>query len=97
MVVFSKSINREKIRFFASGSARINVLEPNATKELKYKAGDKQKYASIYNIYSDAMMETISNKYVELNDIINPSYKVLNLFEPIIDRIVEPHELRTLL
>lgn len=97
MVVFSKSINREKIRFFASGSARINVLEPNATKELKYKAGDKQRYASLYNIDSDAMMETISNKYVELNDIINPSYKVLNQFEPIVDRIVEPADLRLLL
>jgi acetyl-CoA carboxylase / biotin carboxylase 1 len=94
MVVFSKSINRDKIRFFASSSARINVLEPNATKELKYKFADKQKYASLYNIGSDKMMETISNKFVELNDRINPSYKVLNQYEPIIDGILEPTELR---
>ena len=97
MVVFSKSINREKMRFFASSSACINVLEPNATKELKYKTGDKQKYASLYNIGSDKMMETISNRFVELNDRINPAYKVLNKHEPVIDCILEPSDLRNLL
>jgi len=97
MVVFSKSINRDKIRFFASKSARINVLEPNATKELKYKTADKQKYASMYGIESDKMMEQISAKFVELNDCINPAYRVLNQYEAIVDQIIEPGDLKTLL
>lgn len=97
MVVFSKSINREKIRLFASKSAKINVLEPNATKELKYKTVDKQKYASIYGIESDKMMDQISNRFVELNDRINPSYKVLNQYEAIVDQIIEPADLRLLM
>jgi len=97
MVVFSKSINREKIKLFAAPTAKINVLEASATKELKYKASDKQKYASIHNITDDAMMETISNRFVELNDVINPEYKVLNKYEPIVDGILEPSELRTIL
>jgi acetyl-CoA carboxylase/biotin carboxylase 1 len=97
MVVFSKSINRENIKLFAAPTAKINVLEASATKELKYKASDKQKYASIHNITDDAMMETISNRFVELNDVINPEYKVLNQYEPIVDGILEPNELRTIL
>ena len=94
MVVFSKSINREKIKLYAAPTAKINVLEPSATKELKYKATDKQKYATIHNINDKALMESISNRIVELNDVINPEYKVLNQYESIVDAIVEPGELR---
>ena len=95
MVVFSKSINREKIKLFAAPTAKINVLEATATKELKYKASDKQKYAVLHNITDDTMMDVISSRFVELNDVINPEYKVLNQYEPIVDGILEPTELRS--
>jgi biotin carboxylase/acetyl-CoA carboxylase carboxyltransferase component/biotin carboxyl carrier protein len=55
MVVLSKSLNPEKIRIFSSSTAKINVLEAKACKELKYKnKGDVSD--------SDAL------KYVELHD-----------------------------
>jgi acetyl/propionyl-CoA carboxylase alpha subunit/acetyl-CoA carboxylase carboxyltransferase component len=109
MVVFSKSIHKENIQFYVSSTANINVLEPNATKELKYKSKDKVKYSEIHNISDEKMMETIAMRYVELNDCISPEYisihtadessnlhwyKILNKYEPIIDGIVEPNELR---
>jgi acetyl-CoA carboxylase carboxyltransferase component len=97
MVVFSKSINKEKISLYASSSACINVLEPNATKELKYKLADKNKYAEIHNIQDEQFMETLSLRYVELNDCINTDYKILNKYERIVDEIVEPIELKKIL
>lgn len=97
MVVFSKSINREKIKLFAATNARVNVLEPSATKELKYKTADKQKYAKLHNITDESLMDKISNHFVELNDVINPEYKVLNQYEQIVDGILEPNELRNIL
>ena len=97
MVVFSKSINRDKIRFFASNSARINVLEPGATKELKYKCADRDTYAAIHGITNDKIMDAISNTFVDLNDRVHPDCRILNKYEKIIDGIVEPAGLRTLL
>jgi acetyl-CoA carboxylase carboxyltransferase component len=91
MVVFSKSINKENIRFFIAESARINVLEPNATKELKYKMKDREKYGQIHNT---ADMEKISDLFVELNDRVNPDDQILNQYERIIDGIVEPVALK---
>jgi biotin carboxylase/acetyl-CoA carboxylase carboxyltransferase component/biotin carboxyl carrier protein len=97
MVVFSKSINKEKITMYASSSACINVLEPSATKELKYKIMDKKKYAGLHNIQDEQLMETLSLRYVELNDCINTDYKILNKYERIVDEIVEPMELKKIL
>jgi biotin carboxylase len=97
MVVFSKSINKEKITMYASNTAYINVLEPSATKELKYKLADKQKYAELYNIQDEQFMENISLRYVELNDCINTNYKILNKYDNIIDKIIEPIDLRSIL
>jgi acetyl-CoA carboxylase carboxyltransferase component len=97
MVVFSKSINREFIKFYVAPSARINVLEANATKELKYKTADKTKYSAKHCINDDAMLENIAKLYVELNDKINPNDRILGKYENIIDGVVEPAELRGLL
>ncbi len=97
MVVFSKSINREYIKFYVAPSARINVLEANATKELKYKSSDKKKYSAKHNIEDETMLENIAKLYVELNDKINPNDRILGKHENIIDGIVEPSELRKLL
>ena len=97
MVVFSKSINKDKIQFYVSATASINVLEANATKELKYKEGDKAKYAEIHNIGDEGLMDSIALRYIELNDVINPEYKILNKLERIIDGIIEPIGLRGLL
>lgn len=85
MVVFSKSINKDKIRFYIAESARINVLEPNATKELKFK--NRAKYADMYNT---ADVDKIADIFVELNDRVNPESQRLNQYEKIIDGVVEP-------
>ena len=97
MVVFSKSINREYINFYVSGSARINVLEANATKELKYKDADKTKYGEIHGISDDKLLDNIATMYVELNDQINTSGRILGKYEKIVDGVVEPNELRKLI
>jgi biotin carboxylase/acetyl-CoA carboxylase carboxyltransferase component/biotin carboxyl carrier protein len=97
MVVFSKSINRQNIRFYVSQSARINVLEPNATKELKYKLGDMTKYSLRYNVTNPHMMERIATHFVELNDRIDTNVTVLNRYETIVDGVTEPNELREML
>ena len=97
MVVFSKSINREYINFYVSGSARINVLEANATKELKYKDADKTKYGEIHGISDDKLLDSIATMYVELNDQINTSGRILGKYEKIVDGVVEPNELRKLI
>ena len=97
MVVFSKSINKEKITMYASQTAHINVLEPSATKELKYKLADKKKYAELHNIQDEHLMENISLRYVELNDRINTNYKILNKYDHIIDKIIEPIDLRSII
>lgn len=97
MVVFSKSINRETIQFYVSASARINVLEANATKELKYKVSDKTKYGKLHGITDDRLLENIATMYVELNDKINPDGKILGKYETIVDGVVEPNELRKLI
>ncbi len=91
MVVFSKSINKDNIRFYIAESARINVLEPNATKELKYKMKDREKYGQLH---STADTEKISDMFVELNDRVNPKCRILNQYERIIDGVVDPRELR---
>jgi biotin carboxylase/acetyl-CoA carboxylase carboxyltransferase component/biotin carboxyl carrier protein len=97
MVVFSKSINREFIRFYASSTARINVLEANATKELKYKLSDKSKYSLRHGIYDVAMLESIAMRYVELNDGININNRVLDKYETVVNGFAEPDELRKLI
>ncbi len=94
MVVFSKSINRHKIKFYVSRTAKINVLEANATMELKYKKLDQDKYSSIHNIHDAKLMETIANRFVELNDCINPECKILNQYEIIIDGVCEPIDMK---
>jgi acetyl-CoA carboxylase/biotin carboxylase 1 len=94
MVVFSKSINKDKIRFYIAESARINVLEPNATKELKYKMKDREKYGQLHG-FTD--IEKISDLFVELNDRVNPDCQILNQYERIVDGVVEPRELRDVL
>jgi acetyl/propionyl-CoA carboxylase alpha subunit/acetyl-CoA carboxylase carboxyltransferase component len=76
MVVFSKSIN-PLIKFCVSPTAHINVLEPNATKELKYRLKDVQRYATQHGVsLEDA--DQIATMYTDLNDVIYADYYVLN-------------------
>jgi len=95
MVVFSKSINPECITLCVSKHAKINVLEPNAAKELKYKQKDIEKYAVEHNVSNDTA-DKIAMMYTELNDVVNSDYTILEQADApkIIDYVIEPLELR---
>jgi acetyl-CoA carboxylase/biotin carboxylase 1 len=95
MVVFSKSINPEWITLCVSKHAKINVLEPNAAKELKYKQKDIEKYAVKHNITMETA-DKIALMYTELNDVVNSDYTILEQADApkIIDYVIEPFELR---
>jgi acetyl-CoA carboxylase carboxyltransferase component len=94
MVVFSKSIN-PGITFCVAPTAHINVLEPNATKELKYKPRDVERYAGL-NGLTVAEADQVASLYTELNDVVNHEHAILN--DPargkVIDAVCSPAELR---
>ena len=98
MVVFSKSINKDRIHFITSRYSKINVLEPDATKELKFKKKDEEKYIKIHSV-SSTIANEVANMYTKLNDIIPKEHNTYILNEKkennlIIDKLLEPIELR---
>jgi biotin carboxylase/acetyl-CoA carboxylase carboxyltransferase component len=96
MVVFSKSINPTNISFCVHQNSNINVLEPNATKELKFKTNDEMKYSNLYNLNSSQSSEAV-NMFMNLNDVVHSQAQILGRFGNVIDNMLTTSELRDLI
>lgn len=86
MVVLSKSINKDKIKIWADPSARINILEPNALKTIKFKDVDYDRLYNTYNNLTKEMTERCIDIFCELHDVISK--------DNIIDEIIDIQNLR---